>query len=115
MALRELLAVGPVEQRQVRVARRLVAERLEDEQLLGRVREVIVAADDVGDPHLGVVDGDREVVERRAVAARDHEVVREPVLEPDLRRGSRRRRRVSPSSGTRRRIAAPSPGRASPR
>ena len=29
-----------------------------------------------------VVDGDGEVVERRAVAARDHEVVGEPVLEP---------------------------------
>ena len=82
VALGELLAVRAVEQRQVRVAGRLAAQRLEYEQLLGRVREMVVAADHIGDPHLEIVDGDREVVQRRAVAARDHEVVGEPVLEP---------------------------------
>ena len=75
MALGELLAVGAVEQRQVGVARRLVAERPQHEQLLRRVGEVVVAADDLGDPHLGVVDGDREVVEDGAVGAGDDEVV----------------------------------------
>ena len=42
--------------------------------MLGRVGEVVLAADDVGDRHLGVVDHDREVVERRAVGADDDEV-----------------------------------------
>jgi len=75
VALGELLAVGPVQQRQVGVARHVGAQRAQDEHLLGRVGEVVVAAHDVGDPHLRVVDRDGEVVERRAVAARDHEVV----------------------------------------
>ena len=65
----------------------------------GRVREVVVAADHVGDPHLGVVDGDGEVVERRAVAAGDHEVVGEPVLETAPARGSGRRPRSRPRRG----------------
>ena len=42
--------------------------------MLGRVGEVVLAADDVGHGHRGVVDDDREVVERRPVAADDHEV-----------------------------------------
>ncbi len=75
MALGELLAVRAVQQRQVGVARRLVAERGEDEQLLGRIGEVVVAAHDLGDPHLGIVDRDSEVVEDRFVAAGDDEIV----------------------------------------
>ena len=47
VALGQLLPVGAVQQRQVRVARRRRAERLEHEQLLGRVREVVLAAHDV--------------------------------------------------------------------
>ena len=47
VALGELLAVGAVQQRQVGVERRLGAQRLEHEQLLGRVGEVVLAADDV--------------------------------------------------------------------
>ena len=106
MALGELLAVGAVQQRQVGVARRLVAEGGEDEQLLGRVGEVVVAADDVGDPHLGVVDRDGEVVEDAAVAAGDHEVV---VARFGKETGPRIRSSttVSPASGTRSRTAAP--------
>ena len=36
---------------------------------------MILAADDVRDPGVEVVDGDREVVEGAAVGARDHRVV----------------------------------------
>ena len=54
-----------------------VAERAEQEDVLRRVREVVLAADDVADLHRRVVDDDREVVERRAVAADDHEVAAE--------------------------------------
>ena len=45
VALGELAAVGPVQQRQVAVARRAGAERVDDQQLLGGVGEVVVAAD----------------------------------------------------------------------
>ena len=108
MALRQRLAVGAVQQRQVRVERaRSAPSAPQHEQLAGRVREVVVPAHDVGDAHLGVVDGDGEVVERRAVRARDHEVVEQRGSRSATRRGSRPRTTVSPSSGTRSRTAAP--------
>ena len=57
--------------------RHVVPERPEQQDVLGRVREVVLAADDVADLHRGVVDDDREVVERRAVGADDDEVAAE--------------------------------------
>ena len=84
MALGELLAVGPVEQRDVRVERRLLPHRLQDQHLLRGVGVVVGAAHDVGDAHVEVVHHDGEVVERRAVGAGDHEVVLERVLERRL-------------------------------
>ena len=68
----------------MRVERRLLPHRLQDQHLLGRVGVVVGAADDVGDAHVVVVDHDRQVVERRAVGARDHQVVLERVLERRL-------------------------------
>ena len=126
VALGELLAVQAVQQRQVRVERRLRAERLEHEQLLGRVGEVVLAAHDVRDAGVEVVDGDGEVVEDAAVGAGDHRVVEVHVGErrvaadevvddgralvgdaqPDralglaARRGSRGRRRAAPCSAS---------------
>ena len=44
---------------------------------------MIVAADDVGDGHVVVVDHDREHVGRRAVGAQQHEVVEVLVLPDD--------------------------------
>jgi hypothetical protein len=55
----------------------LVAERPEQQDVLGRVRDVVLAADDQAHLHLGVVDDDREVIERRAIAPDDHEVAAE--------------------------------------
>ena len=81
VALGELLAVRAVEQRQMGVARGRLAERVEHEQLLGGVREMVDAADDVGDPGVEVVDRDREVVDRRAVGPGDHRVVHVRVRE----------------------------------
>ena len=102
VALGELLAVGAVQQRQVGVHRRLGAQRLQHHHLARGVREVVLAADHVGDPHVEVVDRHREVVERAAVRAGDHEVVDRLVREASPRRGSRR----SPRSPPRRAPAA---------
>ena len=77
LALAHLRAVRVEDERQVREARHVVAERSEQQDVLGRVREVVLAADDVGDLHRRVVDDDREVVQRRAVGADDHEVAAE--------------------------------------
>ena len=46
----------------------------EQQDVLWRVRQVVLAADDVADLHVGVVDAHREVVERRAVRADDDQV-----------------------------------------
>src|SRR5215207_2277218 len=81
VALRELLAVRAVQQWQVRVHRGGGAHRLLDQYVLGRVAVVVGATHDVRDGGVVVVDDDREVVDRRAVGARDHEVVLERVLE----------------------------------
>ena len=78
--LRELLAVVAEEAAEVRVGGRLVAERLQDLDLLRRVRDVVVAADHVGDRVVHVLDGGREVVGRPAVGADDDDV-----LELDVR------------------------------
>ena len=87
-----------------------VAERLPQQLLLGRVRQVLLGAHDVGDAHLDVVDDVGQQEHRRAVAAQQHEVL-------DRRRWSNvdlaadevvddRRR----PSGTRKRSTRPGPG-----
>ncbi len=61
--------------------RRLVAERAIERNLLGRVRNVVVAANDVRDRHRDVVGDDGEVVDGAAIAAQDDEVVEIAALE----------------------------------
>ena len=59
------------------------AERLVEQHLPRRIRQMVVAADDVRDPHLGVVDDAAEDEEWRAVRADDDEIVEVGVLEHD--------------------------------
>ena len=81
VALRQLGAVGAVDQRDVRIDRLGPAHRADDRQLAEGVVEMVVAADDVGHAHVVVVDDDREHVGRRAVGAQQHEVVELGVLD----------------------------------
>ena len=74
LALAHLRPVGVEDERQVGERRHLVAERPEQQDVLGRVRDVVLAADDVGHLHRRVVDDDGEVVQRRPVRADDDEV-----------------------------------------
>ena len=74
-ALRKPLAVAAQNQWQMREHRHFGAECAEQHDVLGRVREVIVAARDVRDVHVDVVDDDGEVIRRIAVGAQEHEVV----------------------------------------
>ena len=66
------------------VARRRLTEGFDYQQLLGGVGQMIVATDDVGDPPVEVVDGHREVVERRSVGAGDDQVVQRAVRRAHL-------------------------------
>ena len=75
VALGQALPVRPEDHRDVGEHRQRVAERLVAEDLLRRVREVVVAADHVGDLHRDVVHDHAEVVGRRAVGAHEDPVV----------------------------------------
>ena len=63
--------------------RRVVSERLHDEDLPRRVGEVLLRADDVRDPEVVVVHRARQVIERRAVGALNHVVLLEGPVERD--------------------------------
>ena len=67
----------------MREARRLALERLVEKHLLRRVRDVIVAANDVRDPHLHIVGNHREVVGGVTIGAQDDEVFDVGVVERD--------------------------------
>ena len=62
--------------------RHVPAQRVVDLLLARGVDQMIVAADDVGDAHVVIVDHHREHVGRVAVAAQQHEIVEVLVL-PD--------------------------------
>ena len=66
--------VGTEDQRNVREHRQRRAECVEEEHVFGRIRDVVIAADDVRDPHIDVVDGRRQVIDRMAVGSHDDEV-----------------------------------------
>jgi hypothetical protein len=68
VALGEALAVRAEDGGEMGKLRHRPAEGLVDGHLLGSVGDVVVAADDVGDAHEGVVDGDHVVIDRNAVA-----------------------------------------------
>ncbi len=84
VALAEPRAIDAEDERDVCERRHRVAERPVEQDLLRRVGQVVLAADDVRDPHVGVVDDGAEIVRRRAVGAHDDEVVEFAVLEDDV-------------------------------
>src|SRR5580692_11566591 len=68
----------------MRIQRLWRAERLQHEQLLGRVGEMVLAAHHMRYLRVEVVDRYSEVVEHRAVGASDNGVVEVQVLEDGL-------------------------------
>ena len=82
VALRQLRAVRPVDQRDVRHGRHAPAQRVVDVLLTGGVDQMIVAADDMGHAHVVIVHHHREHVGRGAVRAQQHQIVEVLVL-PD--------------------------------
>ena len=66
------------------VLRRLPAEPVVEEQVLGRGVDPLLAADDVADPHEVVVDDDRQVVGGEAVRLEQDLVVEAGEVEADL-------------------------------
>ncbi len=83
VALGQLGAVRPVDERDVGHDRQRPAERVVEDLLAGAIGQVVVAADDVGDAHVVVVDDDGEHVGGRAVRAQDDEIVEVAVGEGD--------------------------------
>ncbi len=75
MTLRQALSIRPENHRQVREGGNRHAESLVDEDLLGRIGEVIVAADNVRDRHGCIIDGNGEVISGSAIGSDQNEVV----------------------------------------
>ena len=74
LALTHLRSVWIQDQRQVGKLRERHTKRLEEEDVLRCIGEVVLAANHVGDPHVGIVNHHGEVIERRAICAQDHQV-----------------------------------------
>ncbi len=83
MALRKLGAVRPMDQRNMRHDRRLPTERLIDLQLTRGVGQMVVAANDLRDAHVVIVDDDGEHIGRRSIRAQKDKIVEVLVGEGD--------------------------------
>ena len=75
VALGQLLAVFSMDQRHVSPDGRFPSHGTVDEHLPGRVVQVVVASDDVGDAHVVIVDDDGQHVDRRSVGPEHDHVV----------------------------------------
>ena len=75
VALAELRAVRPMNQRNVGIDRFGPAHGLDDLQLTERIVEMLSATDDVRDAHVVVVDDDCQHIGRRTVGAQQDHVV----------------------------------------
>ena len=84
VALAELGAVRPVDQRNVGIDGLFPAHGADDLQLAEGIVQVVVAADDVADAGIVVVDDDGQHVGRRAVGAQQDHVVELAVLDLNL-------------------------------
>src|SRR5437868_14850157 len=71
----QLFAARCQDQRKVSKTRFCRAERLIDQDLLVRVCEMILTANNVCYPHLDVIADNGEIVERMAIRAEQHEVL----------------------------------------
>ena len=67
-------AIGCNEQGEMRELRRRAAETLKDEKVLESVAQVILAADDVADAEIGIVEARGEVIRGHAVRAEKREI-----------------------------------------
>ena len=81
MPLAQALLVRPEDERNVGERRDRLSERLIQENLLRRVRDVIVAANHVRDAHVDVVGHDREVIRRLTIRPQHHEILDVGVVE----------------------------------
>src|SRR6185369_17777399 len=66
--------IGPEHVRNMSEARRRPPERLVEEQLPRRIRNVIFATNHMADLHEGVINHDGEVVRRNAAGAHEDEI-----------------------------------------
>ena len=76
--------IRPHDERHVREAGRREPERLVQEQLPRRVRDVILASDHIRHLHQRIVDHDGEVVGGVAIGADDDRIADHICVEPDV-------------------------------
>ena len=73
-ALGKFGTVGRDQQRQMRKLRRRKTRSFEDEHVLESVRQMVLAADDVGDAQVRVIRAGSEMVRRHAVGTKQRKV-----------------------------------------
>ena len=81
VALGQLGPVGTVDQRDMGEGRLGKVQGLIDQGLTGGIVQVVIAANDVGDAHVVVIDDDCQIVGRRSVGAQQHQIVQILVVE----------------------------------
>ena len=84
MPFRELASSRSENQGDMSVTRDGKTESLEEQELLRRIGKMILAAHDVGDSHAVVISDHREVVDRAAIGAGDHEIFDVTIADPNL-------------------------------
>ncbi len=83
MALGQALTVGAQDHRDMGIGWRGYTDRPQQIDLPGSIIDVIVAANDMGDAHVRIVDHHREVIGGRSVGTGDDEIVELGVVESD--------------------------------
>jgi hypothetical protein len=83
VAFAQAFLVRAENQRHVREPRHRRSEGVVQQNMFWRVRDVVVASDDVRDLHVDVVGHDGEVIRRLAIRAKHDEVLDVRVVERD--------------------------------
>jgi hypothetical protein len=84
MALGEFCSVCAMDQRDVRVDRLFPSHGADQHQLAERVVEMVIAANNVGDAHVMIIDHDRQHVGGRPVRAQQHKIVQLGIVHGDI-------------------------------
>ena len=84
VSFRQLLAVGTVDERNMRPVRDIPAKRLIKLGLAAGIDEMVVPANDMGDAHIMIIHDNGEHIGRRPIRAQQHEIVKAFVLPRDV-------------------------------
>ena len=74
-ALRQLRSIGRNQQRQMRELRRLGTRRLKDQNVLERIRQVVLSANNMADIQVDIVGAGSHMIGRHPAASQQREIL----------------------------------------